>query len=166
MTTMCIAAANYIIDRTNQYNENHSFQDRILLTGKRLQKMLFFCDVEYMLQHEGKSMFSDEYYAWPSGPVIPSVYYNYMHFQNGTMRPVEEGQHSPLSPEMKTTIDSVFSKTCTLDTFDLVELSHVKNGPWAQVYKDEDPKHEERIPKELIYGYYKSKGLVLGNSES
>ena len=72
MTNMCISAANYIVERTNSYNETRDFKDQVSLTCKRLQKLLYFSDVEYMCRNGGKSMFNDNYYAWPSGPVIPS----------------------------------------------------------------------------------------------
>lgn len=158
MTAMCIAAANYIIQKTNKYNEDRDFKDCILLTGKRLQKMLFFCDVKYMLQNNSESMFRDEFYAWPSGPVIPSVYYSYMQFQNGTMQPIEEGKHSPLTSKMIDVIDKVFDETCKIDTFDLVERSHVAGGPWERAYKEDDPKHDEIIEKQSIYEFYSSLG--------
>ena len=155
MKTMCVAAANYIIRRTNEYNEGRGYWERIFLTGKRLQKMLFFCDAQYMLDNNGESMFRDEYYAWPSGPVIPSVYYDYMQYQSGEMLPIDETGHTPLTPEMKSVIDEVFEATKEKDTAELIDFSHAEDGPWKKAYEEDDIEHKQLISKSSIYDYYK-----------
>lgn len=155
MTNMCISAANYIVERTNSYNETRDFKDQVSLTCKRLQKLLYFSDVEYMCRNGGKSMFNDNYYAWPSGPVIPSVYTEFMRFQDGVMKPIIPTNNSELTQDMKNAIDETLDKTWIMDTSELVELSHIKNGPWSRFYNPDDEKHIQMIPKNSIYNYYK-----------
>ncbi len=156
LSKMCIAAANYLIERTNTHNsESHILV--VPMTCKRLQKLLYFSDVEYMKRNGGESMFQDDFRAWPSGPVIPSVYYKYMKYQKGHMSPLEEPGHSPLSQAMKDALEYTLQKTWELDTLDLVEISHVDGGPWRRFYNDNDPNHEQVIPKCEIYSFYSNR---------
>lgn len=153
VSSMCIAAANRIIELTNEYNSGKPDDQRIVMTGKRLQKMLYFCEVEHMKASGGQSMFKDEFYAWPSGPVIPSVYYQFMQYQNGTMD-VASGSHSALTNTMQKVIDKIFDLTKEKDTVDLVKESHIEGGPWHQIYNEEDDQHNRLIPKDKIYDFY------------
>ena len=138
LTAMCIEAANYIINRTNEFNFKRNYSDKISMTCKRLQKILYFSEIEYMKRNKGQVMFNDNFYAWQSGPVIPAVYDVFVQYQNGEMYPVEEGQHTPITPEMINVLNYVFEKTVEIDTYDLVEKSHEPNGPWDKVYNEED----------------------------
>lgn len=155
MTTMCLAIADYIINKTNEINKQRE-QDRkekIKMSCKRLQKLIFFCDTEYMKKHHGKSFTEDKYYAWPNGPVIPEVYLNYMGFQNGEMIPLGE-KYKTLSKEITKIIDEVIDMTAEKSTEELITIAHDKNGPWT--------KHREKqeiIPKREIYSYYKKTRL-------
>ena len=156
---MCVSAANYIIEKTNEFNASQEYGNRISITGKRLQKLLYFSDIEFMKRNNGNSMYSDEYYAWPSGPVIPSVYYEFSQYQNGEMCPSEEGSHSPLTRAMIDAIEYVLNQTHGIDTVDLIEFSHIEGGPWRRFYTDNDPNHEQVIPKSTIYSFYKDRNM-------
>ena len=160
LTAMCIEAANYIINRTNKFNETKkSSAEKIFLSCKRLQKILYFSEIEYMKRHNGRPMFKDEFYAWPSGPVIPSVYDKFVQYQDGTMYPVEKNQHTPITTEMEEVLGYIFDKTEKLSTKKIVDLSHEKTGPWDQVYDDDDIEHKQIIPKQDMYRYYKGRTL-------
>jgi len=156
MTGMCIAAANYLIERTNEYNYGKLYSERIPMTCKRLQKLLYFGDVLYMQKTNGNSMFKDEFYAWPSGPVIPSIYDAFMQFQNGEMEPIA-GTHTPLSATMENVLNEIFEKTISIDTFDLVTLSHIQEGPWDKIYEQTPASDFKIIPKDSIFNFYKQK---------
>lgn len=160
MTPMCIAAANYIVELTNSYNDGKAYSLRISMTCKRLQKLLYFSDVAYMKKSNGVSMFRDEFYAWPSGPVIPSVYDEFMQYQTGEMAPVG-GTHSPITPEMKQAIEDVFTQTIDIDTYDLVEMSHVAGGPWCRAYNADDINHNQVISKTEMWEFYRARDIFL-----
>ena len=159
MTFMCVAAANYLIELTNGYNADKPYADKISMTCKRLQKLLYFSDAEYMKKNQGQSMFSDDFYAWSSGPVIPSVYYKFMQYQTGEMYPLE-GKHTPITEEMKTALKRIFDITISLDTDDLVEKSHVVGGPWHKVFNNNESGKEKLIPKADIYDYYINREVI------
>lgn len=158
MTSMCIAAADYLIERTNEYNsEKQLYRDKILMTCKRLQKLLYFSEVYFMKLNKGKFMFTDDFYAWASGPVIPSVYRKYVHFQTGEMMPSGEENHTPLTEEMRRVLDIVFEETICKETSELVDASHVKYGPWWQVYDESDMEHQQVISKEYMFDFYENR---------
>ena len=144
--------------QTNIANLTKQFSDQIPMTSKRLQKLLYFSDIEYMKNHDGQSMFDDEFYAWPSGPVIPSVYYKFMKFQNGVMQPIEQND-SLIDEDVKHAIDIILSRTENMDTLDLVDYSHVDGGPWAHSYQRNDPDHNQTISKGAIYEFYKGRDI-------
>ena len=158
MTTMCIMAANYLIERTNEYNENIEYRNQIPMSCKRLQKLLYFGDILFMKNHEGRSMFCDDFYAWPSGPVIPSVYDKFMQYQDGRMKPVL-GEHTPLNNDMVEALYNVFDKTKHIETEELVEMSHIKKGPWDQVYDPDDSGHFQIVSKMAMYEFYKNRDV-------
>ena len=160
MTSMCIAAADYLIERTNEYNSKKQlYRDKILMTCKRLQKLLYFSEVYFMKRNKGKFMFTDDFYAWASGPVIPSVYRKYVHFQTGEMMPSGEENHTPLTEEMRRVLDIVFEETICKETSELVDASHVDGGPWQQVYDKDDIEHKQIVSKESMFAFYVSKQM-------
>ena len=157
MTGMCIAAANYLIERTNDYNhaDGRTFLDEIPMTCKRLQKLLYFSEIVYMKRHGGTPMLKDKFYAWPSGPVIPSVYYQFQDFQGGYMEPIK-CNNPELKDEEREALSFVFNETVDLDTLDLVNISHIEDGPWAKVYDPNDSNYESVVEKEEIYRFYQN----------
>lgn len=78
LSLKCMAVADYIIDEINKYNQDKLFRDKVLLSTRRLQRLLYFCETEYMIKNNGIPLFEDEFYAWTSGPVIEKIYYAYV----------------------------------------------------------------------------------------
>lgn len=153
VTIMCIAAANYLIDKTNEYNEGKLFRERILMSGKRLQKLLFFSDVLYLTTY-GQRMLRDVFYAWPSGPVIPSVYTRFIQYQSGEMRPAK-CENNTLSEQERNILDLVFLATISRPTSELIRASHAAGGPWAMAYDQEDKDHRQAICENRMREFYR-----------
>ncbi len=160
MTKMCVAAANYIIERTNEYNKDKKYCEQIFMTSKRLQKLLYFSEVEYMKRNDGEPMLNDEFQAWPSGPVIPSIYYKFVQYQDGNMRPLL-GDYPDISEDEKVAIDYVLERTYNMDTLDLIEFSHINGGPWNHVYNPNDLDHGQTVPKHEMYSFYLERDLFV-----
>lgn len=158
LSEMCIAAANYIIERTNTYNKQNP-STTIFMTCKRLQKLLYFSEIEFMKRNNGQSMFKDEFHAWPSGPVIPFIYHKFMKYQYGKMDQIQEDGHSSLTQAMIDALEYILQKTWDLDVLDLIETSHIDGGPWRRFYNATDPKHEQIIPKHEIFAFYKTREI-------
>lgn len=153
---MCIEIADYIIIKINEMNQVRAGQDRIRLSCKRLQKLIYFSEVRYMQLNNGKQLFEDNYYAWPSGPVVPEIYYTYVEFQTGEMLPLDEHSGDKLEPNIKIIIKDLLYDTINMSTEDLIRYSHVKNGPWAKhIY------NEGLITKEEIFSFYKGREIFV-----
>ena len=165
ITTKCRAVANYIIEETNKFNEDKSLREQVIMSGRRLQKLLYFCNIEYMKIHNGKSFFEDDFYAWPSGPVIPNVYRVYIQYQDGKMFPRYEGEIIELTAEEKSIIDKILNQTQELDSIDLINITNINNGPWQKLYNEHDSEHNQTIPKEEIYGFYLDKNESMPKHE-
>lgn len=160
ISKMCIAAANYLIKQTNDFNKGKKYSERISMTCKRLQKLLYFSEIEYMKTYNGEAMFTDDFHAWPSGPVIPSVYDVFVQYQNGEMRTVDETNHSNITDNMKAILKKIFEETTNIDTYDLVEYSHISDGPWAKVYDAQDDRHEQVISKQEMIKFYQNRAIL------
>ena len=104
-------------------------------------------------------MFKDEFHAWPSGPVIPSVYDEFVQFQSGEMLPIAGDKSDRTTPEMDAVLDFVFEKTKEMDTIDIIKKSHEPSGPWEKAYDENDINHRQVISKQSMYEYYKGKQL-------
>lgn len=141
-----VQISDYIINLINNINNK-----KIKLSCKRLQKILYFCEVNYLKHSNGKSLISDDFYAWGSGPVIPGVYYMYMQFQDGFMYPLI-GKYLNLNDEVKEILDKTVKETNNYTTEELIDFSRVKGGPW-----EKHKEGNELIPKKEIYDFYKDK---------
>lgn len=104
----------------------------------------------------------DRVEAWKYGPVIPSVYHSFKHFQN---KPVTEkavvmidsgAEPSYVAPEivdgkLLAVIKSVWEKFKNYSDSKLVDICHKPGSPWSQVYVE--GKNEE-IPENITRRYY------------
>lgn len=159
---MCTAAANFIINEVNNSNIGKPLREQVIMSSKRLQKLLYFSDVLYMVEHNGESMFKDDFYAWPSGPVIPAVYRKFMMYQDGQMRPFSGEVHDTIDDEMENTIRRVLSSTIGIDTSVLIDKSHICGGPWQTVYDESNKDYDNVVDKKTIFEYYRKNGIPYG----
>ena len=167
LTPKCITVSNYIIKKINKFNEGKTLQEQVMMSLKRLQKILYFCDIEYMKINNGESLFEENYYAWPSGPIIPYVYTTFVQYQslNGKIKPKYEEQELRLTDKEVFIIDKVLEKTQELNTVDLIDITKIDDGPWQQVYNEFDSKHNQIIKKEEIYNFYKDKKIFIQQTD-
>ena len=160
ITLKCITVSDYIINKINKYNEGNELREQVIMTIKRLQKLLYFCDVEYMKINNGNRLFEDQFYAWPSGPVIPNVYYIYAPYYR-EVSPRYNEMKMNLTEEEKFIIYKVIDGTQKLDTSDLINMTNVSDGPWSKVYDEEDSEHNQVISKNDMYDFYRDKNLFI-----
>ena len=156
-----MAVADYIIEEVNKYNQDKSFRDKVLLSTRRLQRLLYFCETEYMLKNNGTPLFEDEFYAWPSGPVIEKIYYAYIQEQNGEMNPYHLDDEPTVTNDVKAIIDKILEATRDLDTSELMEMSKIDGGPHSKVFVKEDKNHGQVVSKEETYLYYSKYKSIL-----
>lgn len=124
----------------------------------KIQKILYIAFGYYGALNNGKYLFNDEIQAWNYGPVIPSVYNNYIRLKR---QPTQV-----LDPKVKRILDRVIAIYEPMKPFDLVALTHKKGSPWSLFYEI-DMRNE--IDKKTIIGHYKiilDASVVLLSSDS
>lgn len=154
LTDECHLAVNYIIKKTMEYNFDKSYSEQIILTIKRIQKILYLSQILYMNRF-GKNMFEDEFYAWPSGPAIPVLYDKSDQLLKDGMDRYEAVKDTVVRKKMMEVIDSVLNITNNVSALNLVKLSTTEESPWSKVYSPNDENHKQLISKEEIYNYSK-----------
>ena len=125
-----------------------------MMSTKRLQRLLYFCNIEYIRKYNGQNLFNDYFYAWPTGPVIPGIYFVYIPHIIGKYIPIYDGEQLELKNEEKFIIHKILKQTQNLSTMDLINITNINGGPWQQFYNENDSKHNQIIPKEEIYNFY------------
>ena len=153
LSNECRQAVNYILYKTNEYNKNKPFSKQIVMTTKRVQKLLYLFQAVHM-KFVGCPMFEDNFKAWPSGPVISSVYYKCADTIH-TVADLEfkEEYIENITDAKKVIMDCILSATNEIDTFDLVEISRAEDTPWHEIYDPENPEGEPIISKTKIFNY-------------
>lgn len=159
LTLECRAVANYIIEQINKFNNGKPLREQVLMSTKRLQKLLYFCEVEYMKRNNGKPLFEDEFYAWPSGPVIEDIYHEFMQYRDGEIQPKHAKNEPTLTKNIKIIIDQILEVTKDLDTSDLIKISNVPGGPHSKVYIEEDKEHNQIVSKIDSYLYFSNQEI-------
>lgn len=153
-TPMCIAAANRIINRTNAQNlwRYEQGKPRIALNGKRLQKLLYLCQLFWYIDHDESQMITEDFQAWPNGPVIPRVYDYFSVYQDGDMCPLRNVSTYSLNDEETTLINKIVDSTIDTPTESIIDFTHIQGGPWDLVYKGGQGVYAT-IPKDSIKQY-------------
>ncbi len=149
----CRAVANYLIENINRFNEGKELRNQVMLTTKRLQKLLFLCDIKFMLDNDGTYLFSDDYYIWPSGPVIPSFYNAYFQYQDGPMKAIYDDV-VVLSDLQKQVIDFILEFTCSLDTSVLIQITTASDKLKCHNIESINQEEPKMVSKREIYGIF------------
>lgn len=121
----------------------------------KLQKLAYYVQ-GWHLAVFGDTAFNDEIEAWQYGPVVPSLYHRFKYL-SGVSIPEEHqyanANYEDLTPEQIHLIDQIVDAYGSNSAGKLVELTHKKGTPWANVYQ---PNHAGiTIPVDLIESYFK-----------
>jgi len=135
------AVANFVLDFADSQGTP--------LSNLALQKVLFFCHAWHLVE-TGTPLVKQQFEAWQHGPVLQYIYRQFKASEN---RPIKERAKSlnGLTGAMEIVAPNLDGDTAErlkrvvrfygrLEPWDLVEMSHVKNGPWDKVWN-----HEGRI---------------------
>lgn len=174
-----IQVSDCFIYNINKYNSSKNIIEQVILSPKRLQKLVYLFEALHMKEHHGKSYLKEDFYAWPHGPAIPILYWKYISINGRQIHPIED---SILPPQkIQELINYILELTNNLDTFDLENNINCEGSPWFEVMhgkhkhieKQYDPlyccyieqereikPHEQVIPKRKIYQYYKNKKIL------
>ena len=149
---------NFLIARSH----THSFE----LTNLRLNKLLYFIH-GWGLTSRREGLIRNHFLAWTHGPVVRPVYHSfkaygetkitepakYLDYISGENRTVGHDDIFPADVEI---IERIFASYDRFTTSQLVDLTHVKGGPWEVIYSAwaKDNRVNLRIPNDLIRAHF------------
>jgi|SRR5699024_187603 len=116
--------------RDQNYERGFNFS----LTNLKLQKLLYFCEAIFAVSNNKPLIEDATFQAWKYGPVIPKIYYRYNIFGQNEIPKSSDRDYEELSQNEKEIIKRVWETLRDKNAFDLVEISHVENGPWYNAY--------------------------------
>lgn len=129
--------ANFIIDRFAKMKDP--------VSNLRLQKLLYFVWVDFYRETR-HSLFVDSMYAWPFGPVVPDVYYEYCSYGG---RPINLQCENEIESEDAQIIENILKDYEVIPVNKLVERTHRPGTPWYEIY-DDGRGDKKIIPFKLI----------------
>ena len=138
-----------LIDRANQLGHE--------VTNLKLQKLLYIAHGT-MLGFYGKPLLEGAFSAWKYGPVMEPLYHDLKVFGSDSIKSGDFYIHSwekvpDTDTEAHEVIDAVANHFGGRTGANLIEWSHVPNGPWHAVYKDNSKNLS--IQNEDIQKYFK-----------
>ena len=128
--------ASYFISKANSLGDgNKELSGNNDLTNLKLQKLLYFTQVEYLKKH-GEKLFNEEIQAWQYGPVVKEVYdwlkgcgaYVITEFD------IALEDLNDIPDDIKAFLDEMWNKYQKYSAWGLVEKTHEKNSAWDKVY--------------------------------
>jgi uncharacterized phage-associated protein len=130
-----------------------SQRDGELITPLKMQKMIYFAYAVYLLQKKGRDkLFQERIEAWPSGPVIPSLYRDLKRYGFSSIDSefvditVEDFEKKYLGQkELKGLLEEVYSYCQRLTPFQLVEITH-REKAWLEARKGLEPHERSNNP--------------------
>lgn len=135
----------YAAIELSKYIVTKCVNDDYPISNLQLQKILFYIQKEFLKL--GNIAFSDDIEAWPFGPVVPNVYYQFCSF--GAMPITSHYSEISISTEDANLINNVIEKKRILNPWDMVAETHKKNGAWDRIFKNGLGNHNI-IPLDLI----------------
>lgn len=130
-----------------KYVITYSVKDRRPVSNLKLQKLLYFIQ-GVALVSLNRTAFDDQIEAWPYGPVIPSVYYEYASYGSD---PILLNYNIELEKDLKEQIDIVLESLKYASASSLVTETHKANSPWDKAYNS----NNRQISNEAIKNYFK-----------
>lgn len=123
------------------------------LTNLKLQKLLYFAQVEYMKTHQENPLFNDELEAWQYGPVVREIYNAFK--QCGayfiTDFDIDYQDFGRVDDKTSEFLDKFFNKYSKFSAWALVDKTHKAGSPWDKVYAGGQG-DKSIIPKSLLIG--------------
>lgn len=134
---ICTSAANRIINRTeanNRYRIEELGKPKVKITTRRVQIILYLCQLFWYIDHEDSNMIPEDFVAWANGPVIPEIYNELPVYQEGDVFLKRCGKYT-LTQEERDLINIVVDNTIDISTETLIDYIRTTNEPWINAFK-------------------------------
>lgn len=136
--------AKYFLLRTQEDGE--------LVSPLKMQKMVYFAYVLYLLKKKGKEkLFSDKIEAWSNGPVIPALYKDLKKYGSS---PINADKYVNVSlnyfaenypSDILETLDETYERCASLTAFELTAASHQQKA-WLEARRGLAPGEPSNSP--------------------
>lgn len=119
-------------------------KDGELITPLKMQKLVYFAHVFYLVDKKGKRrLFDEKIEAWPAGPVIPSLYRDLKKYGSSPIKESfvnisEKKFLEKNDPEIVNILDKTYEACEKYTAFELVVISHKEKG-WLEARKGLQP---------------------------
>lgn len=146
---MAIISANQVADFYIKLTQEHGDY----ISQLKLQKIIYYADAWYMVNHHGQSLIQEDFEAWIHGPVIRSIY---QRFKSYGWQPILEAVNWPdLNDEIKEHLIEVYEVFGSFSAFDLERMTH-EELPWREAREGcaPDDACENFINKNTMYEFY------------
>jgi len=149
-----ISAVHRIINRTeanNRYRVEELGKTRVKITTRRIQIILYLCQLFWYIDHEESNMIPEDFVAWANGPVILEIYDELPGYPDGDIYPKRYGKYK-LTQEERDLINMVVDNTIDIATETIIDYIQLTNEPWINTFKKRVScgKRQVVIPKESI----------------
>ena len=128
-----------------KYAVNKRYKMGKPISNLQLQKILYFLQIVFA-RNTGTLVFSDEFEAWPYGPVIRDVY---VEFSDCGGFPIRQEFPIEVKDSLHSFLDAGIDLLAAKSPWELVRISHAVGSPWDIVY-NHDGRHKGVISNELI----------------
>jgi uncharacterized phage-associated protein len=159
--------ANCILELGDSYD--------VEITNLKLQKLLYFSDGLYYTV-TGNYLFNKRMQAWKFGPVSDEIYYEFRHFGKKPIKNIRSCYYDPETeqePSFLTVseqnnkeafniIKANFILLAGQESFELVEQSHIVDGPWHKAYQIA-PNHQIEFTAEDAIMFQKYSTRLIHN---
>ena len=105
------------------------------ITNLKLQKILYFLDMTYLVNTRVKLIDDEFFEAWQYGPVIQNVYDKYSSYAASPIETMQKFDEE-LPANYKVNILNKIARLSNTRVWDLVEISHKKGSPWDITYNN------------------------------
>ena len=105
------------------------------ITNLKLQKILYFLDMTYLVNTRVKLIDDEFFEAWQYGPVIRNVYDKYSSYAASPIETMQKFDEE-LPANYKVNILNKIARLSNTRAWDLVEISHKKGSPWDVTYNN------------------------------
>lgn len=126
------------------------------VTPLEIQRLVFFAQAWY-LANNGRAMFKEDFEAWATGPVEPSIFMRFEHLASSSIPEIEGARE--IGGDRLEVLKSVQDQYGCYKNRKLAELSREPGGPWENARRGLAPEAASSavITKEAMKKFYGEK---------
>ena len=134
-----------------RYIINHEAQQGRAVSNLRLQKLLYFVQVQFVVNsNDASPCFYEKMEAWGFGPVVREVYYEYRYY-GGAIIPPDRSFSTTITPKDQSMINEILDECAKHSTSALMDATHAQD-PWKNARRN---KYNNEISLNSIYYYFR-----------